>query len=474
MIYRESELPEWASVFLRNDWRHLAIKGGRGAGAKSRTVASALLSLGTASKRRVLCGREVQRSIRDSVKALLDDEIYRLGLGYGPGQANFYKSTLNGIQGANGTRFIFAGLRHNVEQLKSIEGITDVWLEEARTLSTETLDTLEPTIRAPGSRLIYTYNAKLRTDPVDVMFFGGNPPPRSIPLHLQPEDNPWFPEVLREKMEYDAGRDWARFQHIWRGGYWERDEAKVFTDWEVADFETPKDAVVRFGADWGFSVDPTVLIRVFVGYWDGITAKADWRGDTLFVDHEAFKVGCPIDDTPALFAGTDEGMVRPRWLNLNRYPGVPGSLKWPITADSARPETIDYMTARGFNMAPAIKGAGSIEDGVAFLQSFRIVVHSRCVNTADEMATYSYKVDPLTEQVLPLLADKDNNTIDSLRYALEGVRRAGSGQLTIRSASPRASTQAHKTPAQMVADMQKQHQTGKMGWGTVPSRREGI
>lgn len=465
-------LPDWARVFWEPQWRHIALKGGRAAGAKSRSIATALLIQGTESQRRVLCGREIQRSIRDSVKALLDDSIVRLGLG--PGLSNFYRSTNNGIYGANGTRFIFTGLRHNIEQVKSIEGITDVWLEEARTLSQETLDTLEPTIRAPGSRLIYSYNAKLRTDPVDLQFFGAKPPPRSYTKHLQPEDNPWFPEVLREKMEYDAARDFGRFLHIWRGGYWERDDAKVFTDWEVADFATPADAVVRFGADWGFSVDPTVLIGVFVGWWDGITAKADWRGDTLFVDREAFKVGCPIDQTPALFAGTDEASLKPRWTNPSNFPGVPGSLKWPITADSARPETIDYMTARGFNMAPAIKGAGSIEDGVAFLQAFHIVVHSTCTNTADEMATYSYKVDPLTEQVLPVLKDKDNNTIDSLRYALEGVRRAGSGQLNIRSASPRASAMAHKTPAQMAADLQRRHETMGKGWGTVPSHREGI
>jgi phage terminase large subunit len=436
-------------------------------------VATALLIRGSEQPRRVLCGREIQRSIRDSVKALLDDCILRLGLG--PAGSRFYQSTQSGIFGANGTRFIFTGLRHNVEQIKSIEGITDVWLEEARTLSRDTLDTLEPTIRAPGSRLIYSYNPRSPDDPVDAMFWGPlGRPPRSIRMHLQPEDNPWFPEVLREKMEYDAARDYARFLHIWRGAYWERDDAKVFTDWEVADFDSPQDAVVRFGADWGYSVDPTVLVRCFIGWWDGVTATPDWRGDTLFVDHEAFKVGCAIDDTPALFAGTDDGWVQPRWRNPHEWPGVPGSLKWPITADSARPETIAYMAARGFNMQPALKGTGSVEDGVAFLQSYRIVIHSRCVNTADEVATYSYKVDPLTEQVLPILKDKKNNTIDALRYALEGVRRAGSGNLVIRSASPRLTPLGNKTPHQITAELRNRAETAKRGWGSVPSKREGI
>lgn len=469
------QLPTWAGVFWQDNVRHLALKGGRGAGAKSRSTAAALLTQGTQSVRRVLCGREIQRSIRDSVKALLDDQIIRLKLGQGPGQSGFYRSTRDGIYGANGTRFIFTGLKANIEQIKSIEGITDVWLEEARTLSQNTLDVLEPTIRAPGSRLIYGYNPRLPTDPVDQMFWGKQgPPPRSVTLHLQPEDNPWFPDVLREKMEYDMRRDYARYRHIWRGDYWERDDAKVFTDWEVAEFDSPAEAVLRFGADWGFSIDPTVLIRAFVGWWDGFTATPDWRGDTLFIDHEAWRVKCPIDDTPALFAGSDEGAVRPRWTNPNDYPGVPGSLVWPITADSARPETIAYMQQRGFRMEAALKGAGSIEDGVSFLQSMRIVVHPRCTNTADEMSTYSYKVDRLTEQVLPVLADKDNNTIDALRYALEGVRRAGSGQLLIRSASPRAAAQGHKTPEQHAAALRHNAQHTTRGWGSAPGKREGI
>lgn len=469
------KLPEWGSVFWEENLRHIALKGGRGAGAKSRTTAAALVTQGSQSVRRVLCGREIQRSIKDSVKALLDDTIIRLGLGQGPGQSGFYRSTNSGIFGANGTRFIFTGLRANIEQVKSMEGITDVWLEEARTLSQNTIDTLEPTIRAEGSRLIWSYNPKLPTDPVDAMFFGPHgAPPRTAKFHLQPEDNPWFPDVLAEKMAYDMARDYARYLHIWRGHYWERDDAKVFTDWEIADFETPADAVLRFGADWGFSIDPTVLSRAFVGWWDGVTATADWKGDTLFLDHEAWKLKCPIDDTPALFAGDDD-RPSPRWENKNNYPGVPGSLRWPITADSARPETIDYMAARGFSMKPAIKGAGSVEDGVSFLQSYHIVVHPRCVNTADEMATYSYKVDPQTEEVLPILRDKDNNTIDAVRYALEGVRRAGSGNLLISSASPREMSLAHKSAAEREAELQKlSHRAKSRGWGTIPGKRQGI
>lgn len=475
MLEVSAEMPEWASVFWEDGLRHLGLKGGRGSGAKSRTTASALLLQGTQSTRRVLCGREIQRSIRDSVKTLLDDSIARMKLGHGPGGNGFYTSTQTGIYGANGTRFLFAGLRHNVEQLKSLEGITDVWVEEARTISQETIDTLEPTIRADNSRFIWTYNPRLPTDPIDAMLCAKPPPPRTHVLHLGPDDNPWFPQVLREKMEYDKRRDFARYRHIWLGHYWERDDAKVFTDWEVAQFDTPDEAVLRFGADWGFSIDPTVLIRCFIGWWIDGDAIPDPQGDTVFIDREAWQVGCGIDMTPALFAGSDTLVEPPRWKNPHDYPGIPGSLMWEICADSARPETIAYMAQRGFPIVPAIKGAGSIEDGVEFLKSYRIVIHERCKNTVDEISTYSYKVDKITEKVLPVLADKDNNTIDAARYALEAVRRAGTGRRIIRSASPRAALMGHKTAAQRVLDSNAQNQgnTGK-GWGTAPGRSEGV
>ena len=96
------------------------------------------------------------------------------------------------------------------------------------------------------------------------------------------------------------------------------------------------------------------------------------------------------------------------------------------TADSARPEVVSYMRRHGFpKITPAIKGKGSVEDGVSFLQSFDIVVHPRCLNVIRELGSYAYKIDRQTEEVLPMLEDKDNHTIDAIRYALEGLRRAG-------------------------------------------------
>jgi phage terminase large subunit len=107
---------------------------------------------------------------------------------------------------------------------------------------------------------------------------------------------------------------------------------------------------------------------------------------------------------------------------------VPEARKWFITADSARPETISYMQKRGFRITPAVKGARSLEEGVEFLKSYDIIVHPRCVNLVNELTKYSYKIDDKTQQVLPILKDKDNHVIDALRYALEGLRRAATTQ----------------------------------------------
>jgi phage terminase large subunit len=182
---------------------------------------------------------------------------------------------------------------------------------------------------------------------------------------------------------------------VWLGEYRRNSEARVFKNWSIEEFERPPGTIHRLGADWGFSVDPSTLIR------------CDIDGKRLYVDHEAYMVGCEIVNLPELFMT------------------VPEAEKWPIVADSARPETISHMRKNGFpKIMAAVKGAKSLDEGVEFLQSFDIIVHPRCKHLIDELTLYSYKVDALTGKVLPILADKDNHVIDALRYACEGARRA--------------------------------------------------
>jgi phage terminase large subunit len=395
--------------------RYRAAHGGRGS-AKSHSLCTAAVLKGAERPLRIGVYREIQRSIRDSAKRLLDDKIAETGL------QDFYESTDTEIRGRNGTLFLFNGLRTNPDAIKSTEGLDLAIVMEANKVAQRSWDLLIPTVRKPGSEIWAEWNPDQPTDPIDQMMRGEQgPPPGAIVRQVNYSDNPFFPDVLRQEMEYDLRRDPERHHHVWLGGYQRNSEARVFRNWTVEAFETPADAVLRFGADWGFAIDPTVLLRAFVGRLVDGKAIADPTGRCLFIDYEAYKVGCEIDETPSLFAGTHpEG----KWANTHGHPGVPGSRSWLITADSARPETVSYMKRQGFRIVPAIKGPGSVEDGVTFLQSYDIVVHPRCKHVIDELTLYSWKVDPLTGQILPILADKDNHTIDAARYLTEALRRA--------------------------------------------------
>ncbi len=384
--------------------RYKAFYGGRGS-AKSHTFAAALTLKGTERPLRILCCREIQKSIKDSVKKLLDDKIDAYGLG------NVYRSTRENITTAAGTEFIFAGLRTDPQSIKSMEGIDIAWVEEANTVSQTSLDLLIPTLRKLGSELWFSWNPRFPTDPVDRMFRSADCPPSAVVRKVNWYDNPWFPEVLREELEWDKRRDPDKYACIWLGEYQRNSEARVFKNWRIGELEVPPNTIPYYGADWGFANDPTVLIRCYL---------LDKR--TLYFDEEVHKIGCEIDHTPALFAG-DDPRKPPQWENPMRWTGIPGLLRWPITADSARPETISFMQRRGFRIKPARKGTGSVEEGVSFLQSFDIVVHPKCRHLIDELTLYSYKTDKLTGEVVPILEDKENHLIDAARYALESVRK---------------------------------------------------
>lgn len=368
--------------------RYLGAHGGRGS-AKSHFFAELMIDRCLEQKTFAVCGRETQKSLKFSSKRLLEYKIESLGVG------NHFEIQDTCIKGKNGSLIIFTGLQsHTSDSIKSLEGADVLWMEEAQNISQRSLDIVRPTIRKPGSQIWASWNPREKTDPIDQLLRGDNPPPGSIVVEANYKDNPWFPDELRVEMDYDRNRDIDKFKHIWLGEYLSRSKATVFTNWIIEDFELPRGTVYRLGADWGFSVDPSVLIRSAI------------EGNRLYIDYEAYQIGCDIVNLPELFMS------------------VPEAEKWPIIADSARPETISHMQKNGFpNIRSAVKGAKSLEEGVEFLKSFDIVVHPRCVHTIDELMMYKYKTDPLTDEILPVLNDKDNHVIDALRYACEGARR---------------------------------------------------
>lgn len=402
--------------------RYKGAEGGRGSG-KSKFFAGNLVEecLAVPGTRAVGI-REVQKTLAHSSRLVIADTIHEYGV------ADWFEVQKSRILAPGGGEIIFNGMQnYNAENIKSLEGFRIGWVEEAQTLSQNSLDLLRPTLRLDpvkgvhnGSELWFSWNGRDQKDPVDAFFKAGEAPPDSIMVTANWRDNPWFPEVLEKERLWDLRRDPDKYQHVWEGGYLKRSKATVFMNWKVEDFETPADAQFFFGADWGFAIDPSVLIRCFI------------EGRTLYVDYEAWEVGCDIDYTPFLFAGMNDREVNAKNAVAlkklvetgKRYEGIPRCREFEISGDSARPETISYMKRHGFpKVVPSIKGAGSLEDGVEFLKGFDIVVHPRCKHVENELTFYRYKQDPITEVVSNQLEDKKNHTIDSLRYAIERLRR---------------------------------------------------
>ena len=380
--------PLWKNAKRRN-----YIYGGRGSG-KSHDVAEYCLFRAYQSKIKVLCTRELQNSIADSVYSLLKNKITDMHLDF------FFTVYKDRIVGNNGSEFIFKGIHNNVSEIKSMENISIAWLEESQSLSRESIDVIVPTIRAPGSILIFTFNPYKDNDPIYMEM--KNATEDDLVIKANYSDNPWFPEELRLEMERDKKNDYQKYLWVWEGECLGLSDAQIFRGkYVVENFETPKNADFHFGADWGFANDPTVLVRNFI------------VGNDLYIDMCAGKVGCDLEDTPSLFNE------------------VQGSSIYPIYADSARPETISFMRSKHYNVIAAEKWNGSVEDGIQYLRSFSCIhIHERCKAVAEEFDLYQYKVDRQTGEVLRIPVDKFNHYIDAIRYSLTvPMRSANNGKV---------------------------------------------
>lgn len=396
--------PIEAFAELYSPHRYKVFYGGRGSG-KSHAVAQALTFLSSNINLRILCCREIQNSIKDSSYQVLKDMTDRLGIGH---EFKFTESEI--LHMRTGSRFIFSGLLRNENSIRSKEGIDICWIEEASSVSQRSWDVLTPTIRKPGSELWLTFNPLTVDDPTNV--FIENPPPNAYVRKVNYWDNPFFPEVLREQMEWDKQNDFEKYLHVWEGYPLTISDAQVFKGRFVVE-PIPEDLWKKadrlfFGADFGFARDPSTLVRSFI------------FDNRLFIDHEAYGVGVEIDELPQL------------------YRSVPGSDQWPIKGDSARPETISYLRRHGYNIDGAEKWPDSIEEGINFIKSFdKVVIDPRCKHTADEFRLYSYKTDRLTDEVLPVVLDKNNHTIDALRYAMvDYIKARGYGFKISQDESP--------------------------------------
>lgn len=408
--------PKLIPVFApaRGSVTYRGAHGGRGS-AKSFSFAKMAAVWGVVEPLRFLCTREIQASIKDSfhaeLKAAIASEPW-LEAAYDVG-VDYLRSKING------TEFLFKGLYRNLTSVKSTANIDVTIVEEAEDVSEDAWVALEATVlRKPKSELWPIWNPKIEGSPTDLRFRGPEAAndPRYRIVELNHDDNPWFPDGLKRLMEtqrktFDAGK----FAWIWRGDYLKNDESKIFAGrWEEGLRQVTDDWHGPYhGIDWGFSQDPTAGVRCWISPDE----------TEIYIDAEGGKVGLDLDDTAKFLKGR-----------------IPGIERHEVIADSARPEAISHLAKRvtqqgnvKIDCLPwiegAVKGPGSVEDGLEHLKTYRIIVHPACPEIQNEFKRYSYKVDRLTGEVLTTIVDKYNHYIDALRYALEKVMKAKNTQV---------------------------------------------
>jgi phage terminase large subunit len=388
------KIPRWSlplneAVREWNTLRLIGIYGGR-AGGKSHEVAARVVERMVADPDlRCICIREVQKSLKYSVKSLIEAKIRELGVGH------LFTVLDTEIRANYGNGLIlFQGMQdHTADSIKSLEDFRLCWVEEAQTLSARALSLLLPTIRAEGSQIWFTWNPDSDLDPVDRLF-RQEKPDDALALSVNYTDNPFCTSVARNEAKRLRRVDPDAFAHVWQGGYNTKSKAQILSGkWRIDEFTPGEDWDGPYhGADFGFSQDPTTLVKCWV------------HANTLYVERESYEIGLEIDDTPDRWRGD-----------------IPSSDLYRIRAENARPETISYLRRHGYSdIVPVEKGAGSVEDGLVYLRQFdEIVVHTRCKHVAEECRLYSYKVDKRTGDILRDIVDKHNHTIDAIRYAIE-------------------------------------------------------
>jgi phage terminase large subunit len=398
--------------------RYRVAWGGRG-GAKSRSFARAAIGRAMVQKHLILCTREFQTSIADSVHRVIAGQIRALGL------AAFFEITDRTIRcKLTGSEFIFRGLKRNIAEIRSLEGVTICWIEEGQTTSRESMLLLDPTIRGErggiNPEIWISFNA---VDPDDYMYatFVTGHSTDALVEKVGWQDNPWFPESLNRLRKQMMLTDADAYDWVWEGMCRHISSAAIFKDrYAIEGFEEPEIVDKYFyGVDFGFANDPLCGIRSYI------------HNNDLWITHEFFGVGVELEDIPYALKG---GRAP---ISGMQYEGIPGITDWPVKADNARPETISYVLRQGINMSAALKWQGCVEDRISHLKGFgKIHIHERCVGMAQEARLYSYKtdekrIDPVTKQplILPIVVDAHNHGWDAVGYSLDGyiTKRGGLG-----------------------------------------------
>lgn len=368
--------------------RYKGLKGGRGSGKSHFFAEDVVERMILDDSHCVVCIREIQKSLKFSAKKLVEDKIREFNA------SHLFDITLTEIRrvGGNGI-MIFQGMQdHTADSIKSLEGFNTAWVEEAQSISARSLELLLPTIRAEGSEILFSWNPDKEDVPIEKLFKEEDE--NSICIHVNYTQNKLLPKTLKDEAERHLRTSPETFNHVWLGEYKKQSDALVFKGkYRVEELDTTGWERKYFGMDFGFSQDPNAAVRVWV------------NERTIYIDREQYGIETEINELHFLVNKLDDRIKQS-----------------VMRCDSARPETISYLKNNGFPLAqPVKKWSGSVEDGIAFMRSFDIVIHPSCKNVIEEFSKYSYKVDKMSGDITPIIIDAWNHGIDAIRYALGGL-----------------------------------------------------
>lgn len=403
----EADFPEKLQCLFESK-RYKVLYGGRG-GAKSWGVARALLILGASKPLRVLCAREFQKSMSDSVHKLLSDQVTALGL------QSFYEVQQTVIKGKNGTEFTFHGLKHNVANIKSVEGTDICWVEEAQTVSKSSWDTLIPTIRKEGSEIWITFNPSLEADETYQRFVK-KPPTDSVVQKINWSDNPWFPKVLLQEKDDLKAKDEDAYLTVWEGHCKQTLDGAVYAN-----------EVRKATQDGRFTRVPYDASKPVQTFWD--LGRAD-KTAIWFAQQIGFEYRF-IDYYE------NQGHALGHYLQTLQQRGyVYGDCWLPHDAQNellASERTIEQQVrAAGYSVRIAPKT--SIADGIEAARTFFTSCYfdaDKCSDGLQCLRNYRYDVDPETQQYSKHpLHDWASHGADAFRYAavamtIEPTKRTG-------------------------------------------------
>ena len=416
------QVARWA-VPLLTPCRYKGARGGRSGGKSHQLCEITAADMCANPNFKVAGVREVHNSIAHSLKPLLEQKIHGLGGSY---LFDFQKTVIK-RRGGDGVAAFLGMQDHTADSVKGLEGFDRALVDEANALSKTSLKKLTPTFRAEGSEVHFAWNPENEEDAVDKFFAANAGYPGFRVVDVCITDNPWASstakaEYEREKLKADQARQRVaeakakgvdpededlsvidEFNHVWLGQYNLRSQRIVFHNWRLEEIETPDNVVWFYGGDFGFSVDPSAGVKCCY------LPQPPGRPDILYFRQAISQVGVRTDDLPEFFSKLE------------------GIEKWGSVADSARPDTIDFLRRNGLpKMRGAKKGQGSVEDGVSFLQGVDIVLHpTDCRPLEKELKAYSYKVLKHSGEILPVVEDANNHCIDASRYAIEKIHRRG-------------------------------------------------